>query len=338
MNKSIRSFEVKLNNMRLHSPYMIISYIFIVLLIIIVILLVYLSLQKDIYSKSNNYDLNNDGIIVIKNVLNIDDINKFVEYSQKAQSGAGDVSRMSLGWTPETRVVGVHGSNNNNSMKESKEYNKLKHDIINNKNIQKIIQNKLGNDYQFHDYIFIIKKSSIHTCHRDANGDFFNDIKHPSYTMLIYLEDMEKCLGVIPKSHIDPNSFGINLTNKVENILCSKGDVLLFNANLIHTGTINKLNNKLRIQMKVSHKDDISKLSYYSNYNKILKEENNVIYPIKKISQNLSCMFPIISNYTQNDIKKSKDIHDSSDIPLSQKIFSYIIYGKKDYYNLPDAF
>jgi hypothetical protein len=60
-----------------------------------------------------------------------------------------------------------------------------------NKSRQRIITERvtpkihkvLGRDYTFHDYIFVIEKSSIHTCHRDANGSLFNKgQKYPSYT------------------------------------------------------------------------------------------------------------------------------------------------------------
>jgi len=60
----------------------------------------------------------------------------------------------------------------------------------------------LGPGYEFQDYVFILKKSSIHTCHRDANGDLFNEGQsHPSYTMLVFLEGSDNCLEVAPGSH-----------------------------------------------------------------------------------------------------------------------------------------
>ena len=274
----------------------------ILLIIIIILFFLNLILLKDRYSSLNNYSLKDDGVIIVNNVLSEDEINYLKNLS-------------------------------NND-----DYKIVKRNIMNNKNIQKIIYDKLGDGYQFHDYIFIIKKSAIHTCHRDANGDFFNNIKNPSYTMIIYLDDMEKCLGVIPKSHTNLSSFGINTKNEVINVMCKKGDILLFNANTIHVGTINNIPNNLRIQMKVSHKDDISNLTYYTNYNKILKEDNNIPDSLKKISQNISCMFPFVSNLTQNDIKKSGSIKSSNDLSFSEKMFSYIFYGKSDYYNLPNAF
>ena len=60
-------------------------------------------------------------------------------------------------------------------------YKTIKERIIANPKMQSIIKNKVGNGYIFQDYIFIIKKSAIHTCHRDGNGDFFNEKqKYPS--------------------------------------------------------------------------------------------------------------------------------------------------------------
>jgi hypothetical protein len=120
--------------------------------------------------------------------------------------------------------------------------------------------------------------------------------------MLIYLEDMEKCLGVIPQSHLNKNAFNMNITDQVKNLVCNKGDVILFNANLIHVGTIHSFkNDHLRIQMKVSHKDDLEILSYYQNYNKVLKQENHLPSYIRKAQMNLSCMFPFVSNLTQKE-------------------------------------
>jgi len=37
---------------------------------------------------------------------------------------------------------------------------------------------------------------------------------------------------------------------------------------LIHVGTINKKDDHLRIQMKVTHKDDFDAIGYYENFHK----------------------------------------------------------------------
>ena len=114
----------------------------ILLIIIIILFFLNLILLKDRYSSLNNYTLKDDGVIVIQNVLLENEINYLKNLS------------------------------------DNNDYKKVKKTIIHNEKIQKIIYDKLGDGYQFHDYIFIIKKSAIHTCHRDANGDFFNNIKY----------------------------------------------------------------------------------------------------------------------------------------------------------------
>jgi len=230
----------------------------------------------------------------------------------------------------------VFNENEINEMKNI-DYKKVKEKII------KKLEKHLPKGYVFQDYIFVIKKSTIHTCHRDNNGDFFNKgQKHPSYTIITYLEDMDKCLGIIPKSHLNKNNDAFNFTDKIRNILCKKGDVIIFNSNLIHVGTINDKPDNLRIQMKISHKDDLDVLSYYQKYNKILNEDNNIPTPIIKAQRNLTCMFPYISNVTQkenvNSAKRSNGSKSNEKISNQQKVFSKLFYGNKDFYDLPNAF
>lgn len=219
------------------------------------------------------------------------------------------------------------------------DYKIAKENIIGNVKLLDTLKKKTGEGYVFHDYIFVIKKSAIHTCHRDSNGDMFNDILNPSYTMILFLEDMDKCLGVIPSSHKDKHSFEYNFTNKVKQVLCKKGDILLFNANIIHAGSLNEGKpDALRIQMKFSHKDDLHLLDYYSNYNKILKKENTNPFYMKKIQQNASCMITTLAGSNTDIIKNNKNVKNDNDIPIQEKMFAYLFYGKSDYYNLPNAF
>ena len=260
--------------------------------------------SEDIIDNNNIYNLQRDGVCIFKNVLKEDEINILKEKCKK------------------------------------KDYQFVKTYLINNIKLNELIKESAGENYQFQDYIWIIQKSSVHTCHRDNNGTFFNKgQKHASYTMLTYLEDMEKCLGVVPGSHTDPNSYNFNLTNPIINMLCNKGDVILFNANLIHVGTLNKKDDNLRIQMKVTHKDDISVLDYYENFNKVLNEDNTIPKPLLYFQKNMSCLFPIVSDYTQSEnIRTARGSVDGVDIGIFQKMFSYIFYGKSNFYDLPNAF
>jgi hypothetical protein len=277
----------------------------IIILIFIVLLIIKLFFYSDIIEEyPEKYTLHNDGIQLFKNVLNK---NEIVDIIEKCNNENYIDAKLLL----------------------------LKHPKILN-----LIHSSTTNQYIFQDYVWIIKKSVVHTCHRDNNGDFFNENqKYPSYTMLIYLEDMEKCLGIIPNSHKDLNSYNVNLFENVVNIPCKKGDVILFNANLIHVGCINKKDDNLRIQLKVSHKDDIDKLQYYQNFNKILNKDNNLPIFLRKGQRQFSCMFPIISNLTQNEnIRTARGSRDGVEIGLPQKTFSYLFYGNPDFYDLPNAF
>jgi len=260
--------------------------------------------DKEKLSSNTSYSLQNDGLCVVKNTFTKNEIEYFKNECDRDN------------------------------------YKVIKERIISNPKMQSIIKNKVGNGYIFQDYVFIIKKSAIHTCHRDGNGDFFNERqKYPSYTMLLFLEDMEKCLGVIPKSHKDVNSFNFNFTENVTNLVCSKGDIILFNANLIHVGALNSRDDNLRIQMKITHKDDIPVMEYYNNYNKILNEDNNMPFYVRKMQQKLSCMFPVLSNYTQKEIQTSSEQSKTGkDAGIIQKIYSYVMYGNSNFYNLPNAF
>ena len=215
-------------------------------------------------------------------------------------------------------------------------YKEAKRYIVKHKSILARIRKKVSKSYNFQDYILIIQKSAIHTCHRDYNGDLFNDgQQHPSYTVLIYLDEMEKCLGVIPESHKSKHSYAINLTNQVEHVACKKGDILLFDANLIHVGALNEKEDNLRIQMKITHNADVEILDYYEDYNKVLNQPNHLPKSMVKFQRDVSCMFPIVSTLTQNDAMKQSTLKTQSHI---SKAFSYVFYGNSDFYNLKTAF
>lgn len=225
-----------------------------------------------------------------------------------------------------------------NKIKNSN-YKGIKELIISDPNIQNKIHKILNNKYVFQDYIWIIKKSNVHTCHRDNNGDFFNiGQKHPSYTLLIFLENMDRCLDVIPKSHRNKYNNSIAITDNTKSIMCQPGGALLFNANLIHTGSFNihKPNN-IRIQLKLTHIDDIDTLSYYQDFNKIVDKENKLPHWIKASQKHISCQFPILNDLTQHiNINSARGTSGGAKIGQGQKLFSYLFYGDKNYYDLKD--
>ena len=91
--------------------------------------------------------------------------------------------------------------------------------------------------------------------------------------------------------------------------------------------------------MKLSHKNDLNILSYYQNYNKLIDKDNKLPKFIKYLQKNISCTYPILSNNSQKSYVKTVNNNSNNktnNIPLSQKIFSYLFYGDSDYYDLPD--
>ena len=65
---------------------------------------------------------------------------------------------------------------------ENKKYRELQHVIQNNPRVLREIEGVLGPDYVFQDYVLSLEKSAISTCHRDENGQMFNEQNPPSYT------------------------------------------------------------------------------------------------------------------------------------------------------------
>lgn len=193
------------------------------------------------------------------------------------------------------------------------------------------IHKTLGPDYVFQDYVFVIKKSSIHTCHRDGNSDMFNEKQtHPSYTMIVYLEDIEGgCLGIVPGSH---DGRSLNLIGGLSSVVCRKGDMVLFNASLVHAGTLGPKSDNVRIQLKVTHRDDLEAINFYQQYNKVANRDNTLPFSIKKFHQQMSCLAPVVADMTQSEVQ------DTENVSASKKIFSKIVYGDSNFYDLNDAF
>jgi ectoine hydroxylase-related dioxygenase (phytanoyl-CoA dioxygenase family) len=227
------------------------------------------------------------------------------------------------------------------TMCANKQYKELKAEMHSDQNLQKIVHS-ISAKHEFQDYIWIIEKSAVHTCHRDNNGTFFNaGQKHPSYTMIVYLDQgmsQDKCLGVIPKSHKSKYANAVNVVDQVTDIRCATGDVIVFNANLIHVGTITARDDNLRVQMKISHPEDLNVLSYYQNFNKVLNKDNQNSKTVRQIQRHVSCSVPFVSDLTQTEnIRTSQGTAGGAKISDAQKWFSYLFYGRTDFYDLPNA-
>jgi len=260
----------------------------IIITLIIILFILSIILKKNRSIKGTNLNLQKNGVIVIKNILNDDDI-KFLL---------------------------------NNDIKNNYDY------ITNNKNIRNKINNILNEHYEFHKYLFYIKKSKFHTCHRDGNAKYYhNNIKYPSYTIIFYLSNINKCLDVILNSHNNFNK--IYITDTTTSILCNKGDALIFDASIIHSGSFNKYDEYPRIQMKLTHKDDFGIINFYNNYYKTLDKNNKVNCNIKMIQKHISCQLPFMNDLFYNEI--NNDIV-NKEKTFFEKLYWTIFYGDNKYF------
>lgn len=214
---------------------------------------------------------------------------------------------------------------------DNKQYRDIYDSIRNNEDILKLIQKKIGNDYIIMDYVMYLSNSVLHTCHRDNNGSRFNELKGKSYTMILYIDDMKNCLDVVPYSH---RHMGIYNKDSTHTFICEPGALIIFDADLVHSGSLGNTENNRRIQMKICHKDDVSNLKYYDNYHKIMDKQNTNSLFSKQVQKEFSCKYPVISDMTQGNNKS----YISGKISNLEKLFSQIFYSNKDYYKLPNAF
>lgn len=266
-------------------------------ILIIILFYIFITLILRKYIKKTNYKLNNINYI-------LDNTKDILDNAKKALDNDGII--IISQFLNSDELLYIKNLVDTDKSIEIKKY-------ITKKNIKKYT----NQDYEFQDYIFIIKQSQLNSCHRDYNSIFFNkNQKYPSYTLLFFLNDIDKCLDIIPKSHKTNKFFNINLTDFTESIKCNIGDAILFNSSLVHSGSINKNYKNHRIQMKISHKDDrYESLHFFENINKKLDRPEKKSYWYIKLEKHLSCLFPIFGKY----IKETNN-----------NIFSKYIYKKID--------
>lgn len=177
----------------------------------------------------------------------------------------------------------------------------------------------LGPDYEFKKYMLAIEKSSVATCHRDENGQYFNQtMKYPSYTILVYLKELDGCLEVVERSHEQSVVFNFK---SLKTIPCVPGQAILFDADMIHSGSSNAGSvNTTRVQLKLGHVDD-----QLPEYLQDLKKNLNASKDSSTMGalyRNVSCTVPIVSDLVKN----------GQNLPTSVvKAFTDVAYGKDKY-------
>ena len=125
---------------------------------------------------------------------------------------------------------------------------------LSNKNVNEKFKNdilqKLPKDYEFIDYSYTIKNTSLSYFHRDVTSSqiIYKSI-HPIYTAIIYKNDGE-LLSICPGSH----STYPFVISPIINIHGKSGTAILFNCDLLHAGCKNLCKKREIIQYKICHK------------------------------------------------------------------------------------
>lgn len=211
---------------------------------------------------------------------------------------------------------------------DGKNYKNVKLFFKNNNEIDKKINDILGDDYTMIDYTYMIENSAIHTFHRDYTScQNYNNLEHPSYTMILYLDDSDTGLQVIPQSHND-NKW-VYLRDKSKKLYFKSGTAILFNANLLHSGYI--VNGEVKrhcIQFKVIHKNDIEKMPWLQDFHVLINKPNNKSENVKYLEMKATMHLPIFMDIFQSMIKTS--FHE--DKTYLQKTISNMIFSDADFY------
>ena len=159
--------------------------------------------------------------------------------------------------------------------------------IFNHDNINDIIKTNLSKDYILMDYLYIIKGCTISTFHRDiTSSSYIFKTKYPVYTLISYYNN-GPLLTLCPESHTTtPFLFQPPVI-----IHGKPKTTILFNCDIVHAGAMNNFgSNRLAIQRKICHKDDLIKIKHLIGINKTSigkcdgKNNNNYTYILRKLS------------------------------------------------------
>lgn len=161
------------------------------------------------------------------------------------------------------------------------------------KQIEDFVLKRIPKGYMFINYLYYIQGCSLTTFHRDvtSNQQTFNT-KYPTYTAVLYEYDGD-FVSICPNSHKHyPFTFSLPI-----NINGRKNTLIVFNADMVHAGMINKNgNNRKVLQLKIVHKEDKDKLQHLEHTN-IIKSNDIKLNSINEmILRKLSYQTLFITN------------------------------------------
>jgi hypothetical protein len=181
------------------------------------------------------------------------------------------------------------------------------------------ILHRLPPGYQLLDYYYYIKGCSLSTFHRDVtSGQRYFGTIHPTYTVVIYEYDGD-FLSVCPNS---ARTYPFSWSRAI-NLKGQKNTVVLFNADTVHCGMINKIGTARKVlQYKVAHRDDVEKLRELNDIKVEKTTSCSLSPPVEKSLRLLSWHFcwlintvftPLLQRRTSSGI--SRYVQDA--IPIS---------------------
>lgn len=140
-----------------------------------------------------------------------------------------------------------------------KDYQNIKKDA--SIELKKMSLDKLPPGYQFLDYTYAIKNTTLSTFHRDVtSSQSIYNTSYPVYTLILY--KYEGCLlSICPAS----NYSSPFVYSQIVNISGEEGTCFLFNSEILHAGCFNNCKKRDIIQYKIAHKDDIALLEHLHN-------------------------------------------------------------------------
>ena len=216
---------------------------------------------------------------------------------------------------------------------KEKNYNNLKKYLLEDEHFRNKItlilynhfNNEQGLNYVILDYFYILDGSSINSWHRDyTSSKIFNNLKYPSYSMIIYLSPSN--LEVVSSSH--ENDKNIYLCYKsFKNIDFNIGDSIIFDSNLLHKGGDNQ---KKAIQLKIIHKKDIEKLPNLNNYF-VINNENYKSSLFNYYFNKFIIHIPFLIDFNYKIIS---DCFNKEKNSFLQKIVCYFLFNNYRYFDI----
>lgn len=157
---------------------------------------------------------------------------------------------------------------------------------------QAVLQ-RLPVGYEFLDYRYSITGCSLSTFHRDVTSSpFLFKTRHPVYTLISYGSE-GKLLSVVPGSQASvPFVWGAPRV-----IDSTQAKAVLFHCDVLHAGVISRDPQRLAVQYKIAHRDDLPLLAELQGIDVDKQETTSIALGYEWLCRKLSLMFPFLINH-----------------------------------------